>query len=156
MKKWWSAAAVLVSLLLMSLGMTVCAAESTILKGITIEGVDVSGMTKDEAMNALTAYEAKLGEETLTLKIGDQTLDAPLSSFGVTYSNEDVVTSALQVGRTGNVVKRYKEQKDLQHNGLNYTLSRTANEEMVQVYVQDTCTKYDQEAKNASLTRENG
>ena len=53
MKKWWSAAAVLVSLLLMSLGMTVCAAESTILKGITIEGVDVSGMTKDEAMNAL-------------------------------------------------------------------------------------------------------
>lgn len=37
MKKWWSAAAVLVSLLLMSLGMTVCAAESTILKGITIE-----------------------------------------------------------------------------------------------------------------------
>ena len=156
MKKWWSAAAVLVSLLLMSLGMTVCAAESTILKGITIEGVDVSGMTKDEAMNALTAYEAKLGEETLTLKIGDQTLDAPLSSFGVTYSNEDAVTSALQVGRTGNVVKRYKEQKDLQHNGLNYTLSRTANEEMVQVYVQDTCTKYDQDAKNASLTRENG
>ena len=156
MKKWWSAAAVLVSLLLMSLGMTVCAAESTILKGITIEGVDVSGMTKDEAMNALTVYEAKLGEETLTLKIGDQTLDAPLSSFGVTYSNEDAVTSALQVGRTGNVVKRYKEQKDLQHNGLNYTLSRTANEEMVQVYVQDTCTKYDQDAKNASLTRENG
>ena len=153
MKKWWSAAAVLVSLLLMSLGMTVCAAESTIL---TIEGVDVSDMTKDEAMNALTAYEAKLGEETLTLKIGDQTLDAPLSSFGVTYSNEDAVTSALQVGRTGNVVKRYKEQKDLQHNGLNYTLSRTANEEMVQVYVQDTCTKYDQDAKNASLTRENG
>ena len=141
MKKWWSAAAVLVSLLLMSLGMTVCAAESTILRGITIEGVDVSGMTKDEAMNALTAYEAKLGEETLTLKIGDQTLDAPLSSFGVTYSNEDAVTSALQVGRTGNVVKRYKEQKDLQHNGLNYTLSRTANEEMVQVYVKDTCTQ---------------
>ena len=27
---------------------------------------------------------------------------------------------------------------------------------MVQVYVQDTCTKYDQDAKNASLTRENG
>ena len=50
------------------------------------------------------------------------------------------------------MVKRYKEQKDLQHNGLNYTLSRTANEEMVQVYVQDTCTKYDQDAKNASLT----
>lgn len=60
-------------------------------------------------------------KRSLTLKIGDQTLDAPLSSFGVTYSNEDAVTSALQVGRTGNVVKRYKEQKDLQHNGLNYT-----------------------------------
>ena len=140
----------------MSLGMTVCAAEATILKGITIEGVDVSGMTKEEALNALTAYETKLGEETLTLKIGDQTLDAPLSSFGVTYSNEDAVASALSIGRTGNIVKRYKDQKDLQHSGMNYTLSRTANEEMVRVYVQDTCTQYDQDAKNASLTRANG
>ena len=156
MKKWWNRAVLLISLLMMSLGMTVCAAEATILKGITIEGVDVSGMTKEEALNALTAYETKLGEETLTLKIGDQTLDAPLSSFGVTYSNEDAVASALSVGRTGNIVKRYKDQKDLQHSGVNYTLSRTANEEMVRVYVQDTCTKYDQDAKNASLTRANG
>ena len=156
MKKWWNRAVLLISLLMMSLGMTVCAAEATILKGITIEGVDVSGMTKEEALNALTAYETKLGEETLTLKIGDQTLDAPLSSFGVTYSNEDAVASALSVGRTGNIVKRYKDQKDLQHSGVNYTLSRTVNEEMVRVYVQDTCTKYDQDAKNASLTRANG
>lgn len=156
MKKWWNRAVLLISLLLMSLGMTVCAAEATILKGITIEGVDVSGMTKEEALNALTAYETKLGEETLTLKIGDQTLDAPLSSFGVTYSNEDAVAGALSIGRTGNIVKRYKDQKDLQHSGMNYTLSRTANEEMVRVYVQDTCTQYDQDAKNASLTRANG
>ena len=156
MKKLWRSATVLTCLLVLALGMTVCAAEATILKGITIEGVDVSGMTKDQAISALEAYETKLGEEILKLKIGNNELDAPLSSFGVTYSNEDAVTSALRVGRTGNIVKRYKDQKDLQHSGMNYTLSRQANKEMVKVYVEETCTQYDQPAKNASLSRENG
>ncbi len=156
MKKFWRSATVLICLLLLSLGMTVCAEGETILKGITIEGVDVSGMTKEQAISALEAYEAKLGEETLKLKIGDQELDAPLSSFGVSYSNEDAVASALSIGRTGNIVKRYKEQKDLQHSGMNYTLSRQANKEMVKVYVEETCVQYDQPAKNASLSRENG
>ena len=133
MKKLWRSATVLTCLLVLALGMTVCAAEATILKGITIEGVDVSGMTKDQAISALEAYETKLGEEILKLKIGNNELDAPLSSFGVTYSNEDAVTSALRVGRTGNIVKRYKDQKDLQHSGMNYTLSRQANKEMVKV-----------------------
>ena len=156
MKKLWRSATVLTCLLVLALGMTVCAAEATILKGITIEGVDVSGMTKDQAISALEAYETKLGEEILKLKIGNNELDAPLSSFGVTYSNEDAVTSALRVGRTGNIVKRYKDQKDPQHSGMNYTLSRQANKEMVKVYVEETCTQYDQPAKNASLSRENG
>ncbi|MCD8241678.1 MAG: VanW family protein [Lachnospiraceae bacterium] len=156
MKRCGSGVLLSVCLLVFLSGMKVSAAETTILSGVSIEGVDVSGMTRDEVLSALENYETGLDKESLTLQIGENELEADLSSFGVTYSNEDVVDEALSLGRTGNIVKRYKDQKDLQYSGKDYALGRTADEDMVRTYVEETCTQYDQEAQNASLTRENG
>ncbi|MCC8163436.1 MAG: VanW family protein [Lachnospiraceae bacterium] len=156
LKKYGSGMLLVIGLLLLLPDITVSAAGTTILSGVMIEDVDVSGMTRDEALRALETYEEELGGESLTLQIGGNELEAELSSFGVTYSNEDVVDEALGLGRTGNIVKRYKDQKDLQYSGKQYTLSRTADEDMVRTYVEENCTQFDQEAQNASLTRENG
>ncbi|MEZ3504144.1 MAG: VanW family protein [Lachnospiraceae bacterium] len=145
-----------ICLLMLCAGMTVCAAEDTILKGVMIDQVDVSGMTKKQALEALDAYEKKFGEQILLLGIGENTVEAELSSFGVTYSNEEVVEEALGVGRTGNIVKRYKDQKDLQHSGKIFDLIWEADEALVKAFVEENCTIYDREAENASLNRVNG
>lgn len=145
-----------VCLLVLILGMTVCAEEATILKGVRIDQVDVSGMTKAEAVSALEAYEEKLGDQTLKLGIGDHVVEAKLSQFGITFDNEEAVDEALGLGRTGNVVKRYKDQKDLQAQGKVYGLSWNVDEALVQEFVETECTVYDQEAENASLSRANG
>ena len=63
---------------------------------------------------------------------------------------------AIGVGHVGNIVKRYKDQKDLQHSGKTFPLSWQTNEDTVRTYVENNCTKYDKKAQNASLTRENG
>ena len=63
---------------------------------------------------------------------------------------------AIGVGHAGNIVKRYKDQKDLQHSGKTFPLSWQTNEDTVRTYVENNCTKYDKKAQNASLTRENG
>lgn len=156
MKKNFCKYVVGVFLLALALGMTVCAEEAKILKGVMIDQVDVSGMTKAEAMSALEAYEAKLGDQTLKLGIGDNVLEAKLSEFGVTFANEEVIDEALSLGRTGNVVKRYKDQKDLQAQGKVYALSWKADEALVREFVETQCTQYDREAENASLSRSNG
>ena len=156
MKGFMKKALLGISLLLMMAGMTVCAAEAKILQGIWIDQVDVSGMTKAEALDALESYEKLLGEQTLSLGIGDHVIEANMSVFGVEFSNEDVVDEALGIGRTGNIVRRYKDQKDLQHNGKVFSLSWKADESLVRAFVEEKCTTYDQEAKNASLSRENG
>lgn len=156
MKKYMRRIAIGICLLVMSMGMTVCAAEDTILKGIMIDQVDVSGMTRAEAVKALESYENQLGEQTITLGIGDDKVEASLSSFGVTYANEEVVDDALGVGRTGNIVTRYKDQKDLQHSGKVFSLSWKADEALVRAFVEENCTKFDREAQNASLSRANG
>lgn len=156
MKKYMKRIVLGICLLMLCAGMTVCAAEDTILKGVMIDQVDVSGMTKKEALAALESYEAKLGGQTISLGIGNDVVEASLSNFGVTYSNEEVVDEALGIGRTGNIVKRYKDQKDLQHSGKVFALSWEANEALVRSFVEENCTKYDREAKNASLSRTNG
>ncbi len=156
MKRFMKNAVLGVCLLMLCAGMTVCAAEDTILQGIRIDQVDVSGMTRSEALDALASYEQLLGEQTISLGIGGHVVEAELSGFGVEFSNEEVVDEALGVGRTGNIVKRYKDQKDLKRDGKVFALSWSADETLVRTFVEEECTVFDQEAQNASLTRENG
>lgn len=156
MKKYMKRLCIGICLLVLSTGMTAFAAEDTILNGVKIGAVDVSGMTRSEAEKALKEYEEKIGEQTVSLEIGEHKVEALLSDFGVAFSNTDMIDEALSIGRTGNIVKRYKDQKDLQQNGREFALDWEADEDLVRAYVQENCTQFDQEAKNASLTRSNG
>lgn len=156
MKKWKGSLLLAICLLAMTSSMTVCAAGETILKGVSIDKLDVSGMTREEALAALESYEKNLGGQSIKLGIGDNVIEAKLSDLGVTFDNEDLVDEAIGVGHVGNIVKRYKDQKDLQHSGKTFPLSWQTNEDTVRTYVENNCTKYDKKAQNASLTRENG
>ena len=156
MKKWKGSLLLAICLLAMASSMTVCAAGETILKGVSIDKLDVSGMTREEALAALESYEKNLGGQSIKLGIGDNVIEAKLSDLGVTFDNEDLVDEAIGVGHVGNIVKRYKDQKDLQHSGKTFPLSWQTNEDTVRTYVENNCTKYDKKAQNASLTRENG
>ena len=147
MKKWKGSLLLAICLLAMASSMTVCAAGETILKGVSIDKLDVSGMTREEALAALESYEKNLGGQSIKLGIGDNVIEAKLS---------DLVDEAIGVGHAGNIVKRYKDQKDLQHSGKTFPLSWQTNEDTVRTYVENNCTKYDKKAQNASLTRENG
>ena len=156
MKKWKGSLLLAICLLAMTSSMTVCAAGETILKGVSIDKLDVSGMTREEALAALESYEKNLGGQSIKLGIGDNVIEAKLSDLGVTFDNEDLVDEAIGVGHAGNIVKRYKDQKDLQHSGKTFPLSWQTNEDTVRTYVENNCTKYDKKAQNASLTREHG
>ena len=156
MKKWKGSLLLAICLLAMTSSMTVCAAGETIVKGVSIDKLDVSGMTREEALAALESYEKNLGGQSIKLGIGDNVIEAKLSDLGVTFDNEDLVDEAIGVGHAGNIVKRYKDQKDLQHSGKTFPLSWQTNEDTVRTYVENNCTKYDKKAQNASLTRENG
>lgn len=145
-----------ICLLVLCAGMTAFAAEDTILSGVKIGEVDVSGMTRSEAEKALKDYEAKMGKETIVLEIGQEEVEANLSDLGVTFDNKDMIDEALSIGRTGNIVKRYKDQKDLQHSGKEFALSWNTDEAKVRSFVEENCTQFDQEAQNATLSRVNG
>ena len=128
-------------------------ASDEIAMGVYVEELNVSGMTKDEAKTAIDAYVEGKSEEKITLSVGDQELEVSRGDLGVAWTNEDVVDEALRLGKSGNLIRRYKAMKDLQFNNKVYELDYTADEELIQTVVTEKCTKYNQKAVNVGLKK---
>ena len=121
--------------------------------GVYAEDVNLSGLTKEEAKDAISAYVSEKAEEKITLTIGDEKLDVTRESLGVSWNNEEVVEEALGLGKSGNLIKRYKALKDLQFDNKVYDLEYTADTELIQTVVTEKCTKYNQKATNVGLKK---
>ena len=121
--------------------------------GVYAEDVNLSGLTKEEAKDAINAYVSEKAEEKITLTIGDEKLDVTRESLGVSWKNEEVVEEALNLGKSGNLIKRYKALKDLQFDNKVYDLEYTADTELIQTVVTEKCTKYNQKATNVGLKK---
>lgn len=129
--------------------------EQTIHSGVYVDEIDLSGKTVAEAEREVKEYINRLGEETLTLDIFDEQLQVTLGELGLECTNLDVIEEAARLGKTGNVIKRYKERKDLEHEKKVYTLNWVLAPEQVRDYVTTECVKFDSEAKDATLRRVN-
>ena len=148
--------------LLLSLlgGMLICGTTSyakttsdEIAMGVYVEEVNVSGMTKDEAKAAVNEYIAGKTEEKITLTIGEEELNVSRADLGVTWSNEEVIDEALGLGKSGNLIRRYKALKDLEFDNKVFELEYTADSELVQTVVSEKCTNYYQKATNVGLKK---
>ncbi len=121
--------------------------------GVYAEEVNLSGLTKEEAKEAINAYISEKAEEKITLTIGDEELNVTRESIGISWNNEDVVDEAFGLGKSGNLIKRYKALKDLQFENKVYDLKYTADTELIQTVVTEKCTKYNQKATNVGLKK---
>lgn len=130
--------------------------EERISEGIYIETVDISGMTEKEAEAALEDYIAELNEKEITLTAGDKELSFKFSEMGFKVTNEEVIQQAMSVGKTGSLLNRYKELKDLAQGDLVYELDASIDTDIVTTLLNDNLEKIDTKAVNNSLTRNNG
>lgn len=121
--------------------------------GVYAEEVDLSGMTKEEAKEAITTYVEGKAEEKITLTIGEEELEVSRESLGVKWTNEEILDEALGLGKSGNLIRRYKARKDLQFHNQVYALQYTGDEELIKTVVSEKCTKYNQKATNVGLKK---
>lgn len=128
-------------------------ASDEIAMGVYVDEVNLSGLTKEEAKEAINAYIAEKAEEKITLMIGEEELSVSRESLGVAWDNEEIVDEALGLGKSGNLIKRYKALKDLQFDNKVYELEYTADTELIQTIVTEKCTKFNQKATNVGLKK---
>lgn len=130
--------------------------DPTIHKGVYADEIDLSGKTVAEAEKEVADYINQLGKETLTLEVFDEQLQVTLDKLGLECTNLNVIEEAAQLGKKGNIIKRYKERKDLEHEKKVYKLEWAIDENLVRDFVNTECVKFDSEAEDATLRRVNG
>ena len=125
--------------------------------GIYVESIDVSGMTKDQAVAAVNSYVNSLKDKEIELKaVEDGTVTVTAGELGLKWDNDDIIDDAAGLGREGNIVQRYKELKDLEHQKKIYDIELSFDESRIKSIVDNRCMDFNQEAKDATLKRENG
>lgn len=89
-----------------------------ILDHIYAESVDLSGMTQDEAQEALQTRVDEITGYQIVLHMDDMSTGVTAKELGVTGDNDDTIRQAMDVGQVGNVIKRYKVKKALEQENL--------------------------------------
>lgn len=130
--------------------------DEKICTGIYIEDINLGGMKVAEAKAAVEQYIEKLESKKVTVKIEKNKKSVTLQELGYSCEENTYIEEAANFGQSGNVIKRYKELKDIEKEPVNYHLKFQLDDEKVKEFVQDKCTAFDITPKNASLQRKNG
>lgn len=125
--------------------------------GIFIEDIDISGMTAEEATAAVEDYVTEMQDMPVILRAAQgNEIEVCASDFGMEWSNPEIIDEAISLGKSGNMIARYKELKDLETNGVTYNLEYSFDDTMVAQVIQEKCAEFDQHAQNATMERVNG
>ncbi len=129
----------------------------TIANGICIGDVDVSGKTVEEAEQAVAARMDELKNCSVTLNaIEGNQVTITAGDMGLSWTNPEVIGEAVELGKKGNVVQRYKALQDLRHESKVFDLKYDFDKELIRQILIEQCGQYNAEAQDAVLTRVDG
>lgn len=127
-----------------------------ILDNIYLENVDLSGLTVDEAVQAVDKRVEETTGYRIVLHMDDQSVSVTAKELGVSGNNEEAVENAAKIGQIGNVIKRYKVKKDLEKAPLRLQMKYQVEEEALRTALETYCIPLNRSVSDYSLTHDNG
>ena len=129
--------------------------DAVIADGITIGGIDVSGKTVTEADSLISERINRAKESDITVYcVDNESVVLHMADIGLSWGNPDVVKEAVGYANKGNVVKRYKDKKDIARSGVKLPLEYSFSEPAVRSFVQEQCVAFNHEAVDGTLSKE--
>ncbi len=124
----------------------------TVLEGISIGGVDVSGMTGLEASQSTQ----NLGEDLLaaanfTLDIDGETVEYTAEDLELYTDYEEVFADAMRYGHTGTFEERKQAEETAKLSGIAFPVKIYADEEKVSAVILKMKNEIDRAAEDASF-----
>ena len=129
----------------------------TIYNGISVNDIDVSGKTKQQALQELQQEaDVHLGSQKITIQQQEKSWEIPFSDLDVKYDIEAAVDEAWETGRTGELKERYKVVTDVAQDKLNIPISYTYDKQKVTQKLEEIAQEFNVEAKDSTMSRKNG
>ena len=131
--------------------------DAVVYPGVHIGAVDLSGLTIEQAAEAVENYYTQVCETEVTLIAAQNTpVPVKLSDLAPYWENREVLDNLLELTDGNDVIDRYMMKKDIAQNGMDLPLQISFDKEVVMDFLQKNCSIYDIPLENASLRRENG
>ncbi len=128
--------------------------EDAICRNVFIGTMDVSGMTKKQAAEALRMQLVKDGELMVTLKFREHNIEAALKEFGFDSPDIDkLVKKAVSYGKSGSVWQRYRQMKKLETEAYVLKEKYTVKEEETASLLKEKAAPLLQGSEDAYITR---
>lgn len=115
------------------------AASGVIPEGITIGGIDVSGMTAQEAKEVVGQIILERRGYLVSLNLGHTSLQVTTGDLGLYWANEEIADQAASFGSSGNVLQRYKLKKALEEGTINLDIAYGVDETTARTLIENKC-----------------
>ena len=122
--------------------------------GVTVNGVDISDQTLNEAKATLagTAEKEIADSVHLTFTCNGKSYTADSSKFTITCNTEEILNEAMSLAREGDYQALTAELKDIKENGRAYTIDYTVEPTGVESFIHSFADEVTTPATPASFT----
>lgn len=129
------------------------AAQDTLYQGITIDGVELSGMTRAEAIAALNEANAgRLQEVSVQLNYEGETVATLCAAdIGASLDIEKQVDLAFEQGREGSTLEKYQALRSIARGGYKAETTLTYDEQVLDEAVAEAKERVDTPMQEASV-----
>ncbi|MEA4816543.1 MAG: VanW family protein [Lachnospiraceae bacterium] len=139
------------------LAMKAVVERDVIYNGISISGIDVSGLTKEEASMLLQNTLCKeLDEKVITVYYGVKKWVMPYTDFEAKYDVDAASQEAFEIGRKGSLKERYDFILSLKPGENDISPAYSYNEGLAKEKITDIAKGIDKEPVDSKLSRVNG
>ncbi|MFW2491477.1 VanW family protein [Clostridium chromiireducens] len=127
--------------------------DNKIYPGVTVQGVDLSGMTKEEAKNKLTeSFETVIGNKKLSISVGDKQYELIYSDIIPKYDIDETVENAYKFGKEDGILKKYMTIRSGSSKKSEVQLGFSYDEEKLKKYEEKLINDATQSANDAKVS----
>ena len=130
--------------------------KDTISKGVHIKGIDVSGLTKDEAIDKVKSHLDEIMNETISLDYNNKQYYVEVEQIEAMFDIESAVDSALSIGRQGKVFSDISSYLVSNIGGIDIDPTLIYNNEALDTYIDDIQSRLPDQLEQYSYYIEDG
>lgn len=108
-----------------------------IVSGASIDGIDIGGLTKEQAEKKISGHISELKNREITIRYGNGEKDtkATFQKLGFYIEDNDHVEEAYKIGKSGNIFKRVKELVSVKKKDVTYKLKTGVDRDVLKNYI---------------------
>lgn len=125
--------------------------------GIRIDGVDVSGLSKEEAKNkVLEKIKDEIENKSIDVNVDGKNYNLELKNLEQKLDIDTAVDEAYNYAREGELLDRYKQLEEIKDNGKDISLDKNFEYSYIDEFVANIAKDTDSDAVNAEFSVNNG